>query len=177
MKSCQFFVRMLVLGFFCLCSGACVRDLRDAMDILLFTENEAQQLNLDSQNEKERNDYANRWLLASRSGGGPLIIMEKPSLIPENPVAMIETQSPTPLTIRFEMNPRTGSPVDMQSLEVKGKKGMFSKSLTQTLRPFIKGTRIDGEQIKIPKGEFHIEISIADKNGNQTVENYLVKVK
>jgi hypothetical protein len=68
------------------------------------------------------------------------------------------------------------APVDMESLHVIAKKGIFSKTLTDRLKPYIQGTSIIAKRIKFPEGRFLIQISIADLKGMKTTETYRLKV-
>jgi hypothetical protein len=61
--------------------------------------------------------------------------------------------------------------------EVIGKKGWFQKSLTKTLKPYIRGTKIDASNIKVGNGKYHLYVSIADMAGVKTEENYILIVK
>jgi hypothetical protein len=74
----------------------------------------------------------------------------------------------------FEAN---RAPVDMDSLPVMARKWFFTKSLTALLRPYIWGTTLQGQEVKIPEGRFLLEIEIADVLGMKTVETYRVKVR
>ena len=67
-------------------------------------------------------------------------------------------------------------PVDMSSLHVVAKKGFFSKTLTSRLKPYVNGTTLAAKGVKIPKGKFFIEFTIADQKGSKTTESYLLKV-
>ncbi|HUU40718.1 MAG TPA: hypothetical protein VMW42_07250, partial [Desulfatiglandales bacterium] len=81
--------------------------------------------------------------------------------------------TPMDLLIVFE---QTSMPVDMSSLYVVAKKGFFSKTLTERLEPYVSGTTIDAKGVKIPKGKFLIEVTIADQDGFKTTGSYLLKV-
>jgi hypothetical protein len=70
----------------------------------------------------------------------------------------------------------TSAPVDMKSLEVKAKKGLFSKSLTDKLKPYIKGAAIEANGLQVPEGRYLIEIYIADSNGTETTVTYGLEV-
>ena len=65
----------------------------------------------------------------------------------------------------------------MDSLEVRAKKGWFTKSLTSRLKPYIAGTTLAVESLDIPVGAFRIEIEIADRTGAQTVRAYYLDVR
>jgi hypothetical protein len=116
------------------------------------------------------------WRHVSRTRGlqvGPRIIVESPPLRSSEGVPIIETTSPTNLSVSFEDE---RSPVDMSSLEVSAHKGFFSKSLTATLRPFIHGKSLQVTNASIPTGHFLLDVSIADQAGNRTQETYRLEV-
>jgi hypothetical protein len=104
---------------------------------------------------------------------GPRIVIQRPDVKETEVGHTIETIAPTDLFVMFEPN---RSPVDMRSLEIKARKGFFSKSLTDTLRPYIRGTVLQVPGADIPAGRFLIEIEIADRDGAKTVETYSLQV-
>jgi hypothetical protein len=65
----------------------------------------------------------------------------------------------------------------MDSLQVTASKWFFTKSLTALLRSYIRGTTLQGQEVKIPAGRFPLEIEIADVHGVKTVETYHVQVR
>jgi len=71
----------------------------------------------------------------------------------------------------------TGAPVDMGSLEVRAKKGFFSVSLTDRLKPYLRGATLEATAIKIPEGRFLIQVEIADRSGGRTVDTFRLEVK
>ena len=87
---------------------------------------------------------------------------------------MIETTPATRFFIVFEQN---GSPVDMELLEIKAKKGILSMSLTPRLKPFIEGTSLKAGSVTVPEGRFLIQIEILDKSGAKAVEQYRLDVR
>lgn len=103
---------------------------------------------------------------SASSVNGPSIVFEKP--LPSQS-AMIETGSPTALIISFGSKE---ADVDMSTLKIQATKGMFSKSLTPLIKPYLQGTRLEADKIEVPTGNFRIEISVADKNGNITRNVY-----
>jgi len=105
---------------------------------------------------------------------GPRVVVRRPGLTttPDGPV--IVTGSPTDLVISFE---ETGAPVDMGSLEVRAKKGFFSVSLTDRLKPYLRGATLEATAIKIPEGRFLIQVEIADRSGGRTVDTFRLEVK
>lgn len=140
----------------------------------LFSPQVADQLRLTDEEWQESGIHIrNAALRRTRSANlteGPQIEIVKPILAKDK---TIETQTPTDLTILFyEKN----APVDMASLSITGKKGFFSKSLTNFFKKFIKGNQIEAKKVNIPSGKFLIYISIADMNGLNTKGTYRLKV-
>ena len=143
-------------------------------ELHFFTTEEAKKLSL---SEKEWNQliieshigmHDNKLIPSSSiSKKGPEIIIKTPPFEVDNTGITIETYSPTDLIISFI---KTGSAIDIESLKVVAKKGFFSVSLTDRLKPYMEGTSINAKKIKIPKGKFLIQISIADLNGVETTK-------
>jgi hypothetical protein len=134
--------------------------------VVLFTAEEATQLRLDDAEWKP--------LPRVRSASnGPRIEVRSPALKVAGDGPILETATPANLVVAFQANE---SPVDMNSLEVTARKGFFSKSLTQMLKPYIHGTVLEVKDVAIPAGKFLIEIAIADKAGAKTVDTYRLQV-
>jgi hypothetical protein len=135
-------------------------------EIALLTGEEAQQLHLTDQ----------EWLLPTSMPSlenGPRIIIQKPPILTASKPPTLEATSPTQLLVVFEPNL---APVNMDSLEVKVKKGFLKVSLTDRLKPYIQGTAIAASNLQIPVGKFLIEIDIADQKGERTSREYYLKV-
>jgi hypothetical protein len=105
---------------------------------------------------------------------GPRVVVQHPTVEQTADGATILTGSPTDLRISFEP---TRAPVDMESLEVRAKKAIFSVSLTDRLKPYLRGTNLEATGVNVPEGRFLIQIEIADKSGQKTVETYRLEVK
>lgn len=105
---------------------------------------------------------------------GPQIVIKSPVVKNTENGPTIESGSPLTFSVLFK---DSRSPVDMNSLDIKAKKGVFSKSLTDRLKPYIQGSALEAKSVEIPEGKFRIEISIADKSGMKTVESYILVVK
>jgi hypothetical protein len=105
---------------------------------------------------------------------GPRVVVQHPAVEQTADGATIATRSPTDLRISFEPN---RAPVDMESLEVRAKKSIFSVSLTDRLKPYLRGSHLEAMGVNVPEGRFLIQIEIADKRGNKTVETYRLEVK
>jgi hypothetical protein len=102
------------------------------------------------------------------------VVVQHPTVEQTADGATILTGSPTDLRISFEP---TRAPVDMESLEVRAKKAIFSVSLTDRLKPYLRGTNLEATGVNVPEGRFLIQIEIADKSGQKTVETYRLEVK
>jgi hypothetical protein len=109
-----------------------------------------------------------------RGTAGPRIVVRKPTVRQTSEGAVIETTPSTHFLIMFEPN---GSPVDMDSLEIKARKGILSMSLTPRLKPFIEGTSLKADSVSVPEGRFLIQIEILDKAGARSVEKYRLDVR
>ena len=105
---------------------------------------------------------------------GPHIVIENPSVRETNGGRTLEAVTPLDLSVRFEEN---RSPVNMSSLQVTARKGIFSKSLTALLLPYVQGATLQVSGAEIPQGKFQLEVVVADQNGAKTVETYRLEVK
>ncbi len=136
--------------------------------LVLFTPEEARDLRL----------AEGEWPVGPKMRGippssGPRIVIMAPQIKETRTGQTIEAVTPTSLVVVFEEN---RGPIDMESLQVKARKGIFSKSLTDMLRPYIQGTALQVKEVKIPEGNFLIEIEIADRTGAKTVGTYRLAV-
>ena len=105
---------------------------------------------------------------------GPVIAIRNPEITRVDGADTIQTNSPANMLVVFEPNQ---APVDMSSLDVKAKKGLFSKSLTDKLTPYIDGTTLVVENLEVPPGKFQIEILVKDLEGNETTQTYRLVVE
>jgi hypothetical protein len=140
---------------------------RNQERLVLFAPREAEQLRFPE----------DAWQVPPRTRSlqvGPRIVIQHPQVTDSNNRPIINTISPTDFFVVFEAN-RT--PVDMESLCITAKKGPFSKSLTDQLRPYIQGTSLRAEAVTIPAGRFLIQIEIADQGGAKTDGHYLLQVR
>jgi hypothetical protein len=135
--------------------------------VFLLTPDEAAQLRLGPE------DRASGPLLRSLPTG-PRIIVREPPVRDTPDGSVIETTPLTRFVISFEQN---RAPVDMQSLEVKARKGLFSVSLTPRLKPYVKGTNLEADTLSIPEGRFLVQIEIVDVAGARTLESYRLDVR
>jgi len=104
---------------------------------------------------------------------GPRVVIKQPKVDVTSTGNTIRTRTPTAFLLVFEENK---APVNMASLEIRAKKGIFSKSLVPLLAPYIQGTTIQVGELEIPAGRFNIEIEIADRAGTKTTEIYVLDV-
>jgi hypothetical protein len=105
---------------------------------------------------------------------GPRIIVREPSVKNTADGSVIETTPMTRFVISFEQNQ---APVDMNSLDIKARKGVFSVSLTPRLKPYVRGTSLEAETVSIPEGSFRVQIEIGDVAGARTLESYRLDVR
>ncbi len=135
--------------------------------LVLLSHQEAKQLRL------TEDEWRQRTPRARAISFGPRIIIQVPQVRETDAGHTINTVTPTDLSIVFEEN---RSPVNMDSLEIQARKGLFSKSLTSLLRPYIQGTTLQVQGAEVSPGRFLLEITIADQNGARTVEAYHLEV-
>lgn len=136
-------------------------------EILLFTEGEADALRIEE----------NQWEPVPRARSatlGPLIVVAAPEVRRGDGSETIETKSPTSMTVVFEENE---APVNMSSLEIVAKKGLFSKSLTELLRPYLAGTTLTVESLAVPSGNYQIQILVEDLEGRESMRMYRLIVE
>ena len=105
---------------------------------------------------------------------GPRIVVREPTVTRTVDGAVIETTPSTRLVIVFEPN---RAPVDMDSLDVRARKGPFAVSLTSRLKPYVQGTTLQAEGVTVPEGRFVVQIEIVDRSGAKTVETYRLDVR
>lgn len=82
--------------------------------------------------------------------------------------------SPSSLTIEFK---KTMSDIDFNTLDVRGRKFGFSKSVTEHVRPYLNGNVMDAKNVELPKGKFLVEVEIHDVEGRKTVRPFFVHSK
>lgn len=134
--------------------------------LFLLTPDEATRLQLGQQDEVPEQIV--------RGTVGPRVLVRQPSVRHTPDGSVIETTPSTRFLIVFEPN---GAPVDMDSLEIKAKKGILSMSLTPRLKPFIQGTSLIADSVSVPEGRFLIQIEILDTAGARAVETYRLEVR
>jgi hypothetical protein len=135
--------------------------------VFLLTPGEATQLRLGPE------DRFSRPLLRSLAAG-PRIVVREPRVKDTPDGSVIETTPLTRFVISFE---QTRAPVDMESLEIRARKGFFSVSLTPRLKPYVTGTNLRADTVTIPEGSFRVQIEIVDTAGARTTESYRLEVK
>jgi hypothetical protein len=136
------------------------------LGVALLTNEEAHQFQLTDQ----------EWLLPTAMpspGQGPHVMVQKPQVLAASETPTLTATSPTDLLVVFKPN---RAPVNMDSLEVQARKGIFKISLTDRLKPYIQGTTIQAPNLEIPSGKFLIEIGIADVQGERTFRKYYLQV-
>jgi hypothetical protein len=106
--------------------------------------------------------------------GGPDIHFEAPEPVSsEDSATSLELRVTPPASLHVSFL-RNASDVDMDSLRVRARRGIFSRDLTDRLAPYIIGTSIRAEQIDVPTGRFRIELRIEDVEGRRTEAEYLM---
>ncbi|MDE0205619.1 MAG: hypothetical protein OXP66_06295 [Candidatus Tectomicrobia bacterium] len=142
-------------------------------EVILLTEEEAGQFRLTAEQLKAA--VQTKSIAKSvKSIDGPHIIFQKPDLID----GLVRTTTPLSLSVAFQPNL---APVDKASLKVRARKGIFGKNLTDIVLPYVVPHGEGGwsfviENVRIPQGNFRIEITIADQEGGETVQEFLFQV-
>jgi hypothetical protein len=142
-----------------------------SQELILLTSEEAMQLRLTTEDLDRETGSAPRTRTISL---GPRIVIQKPQITGTATHPTLETDSPADIIVAFEA---LHAPVNMDSLQVTAKKGWFTKSLTDRLTPFVEGTQLAATGVKIPRGQFLIQIAIADQQGTERVETYRLTVR
>ena len=142
-------------------------------EVILLTEEEAGGLRL-TEAQLESAIQAESFTKSLKSSDGPRIIFQKPDLID----GVVRTTTPLALSVAFQPNL---APVDKASLKVQARKGIFRKSLTDIVMPYVIPDGEGGwsfviENVRIPQGNFRIEITIADQRAGETVQEFLFQV-
>ncbi|MGE4424374.1 MAG: hypothetical protein AB7D39_18890 [Pseudodesulfovibrio sp.] len=107
-------------------------------------------------------------------GVGPKIVFESPEVKDTDNGQVIESSSKLSLLVLFKDGV---AQVDMSTLNIRARKGWFSKNLTQRLAPYLEGNAIKADNVEIPSGRFKLEIKISDAKGNESVQEYLCEIK
>ena len=149
--------------------GFCLEQTLAQSQLVLFTVEEAKRLR-----HTDREWNASAEILEFRGlAHGPRISIKAPRIEGTATGSVIQMRTPGDLWVEFE---QVGAPVNMHTLAVQARRGMFSKSLTDVFEPYIQGTRLRAENVQLPSGRFLIEISIADVKGTATAETYRLQV-
>ncbi len=163
-KAYHVLVVALVIGMFIMPGSSTADD-----SFMLLSFEEAKELDLDDA-EWDKGGIPK----ALGYGIGPKIIFERPTVKETDKGLLINSPSQMDLVVLFKDGI---SPVNMKTLKIKAKKGWFSKSLTKRLKPYLLGQSIRANDIKIPSGRFKLEIKVADKDGNESVQEYLCEIR
>lgn len=150
-------------------SMALIPQTAPADDFMLLSFEEAKELTLDDA-EWEKGGTPK----SLGFGVGPKIVFESPSVKETDKGMLISSPSQMDLLVLFKDGI---SPVDMETLNIKAKKGWFSKNLTKRLEPYLLGPSIRANNVKIPSGRFKLEIKVADKDGNESIQEYLCEIR
>lgn len=161
---CKIWILMLVTLLMCCSTSEALESAQD--ELLLFTALEADEL------RQTKDD----WDLIPRTRSlpdGPLIRIKYPQTKNTKYGPTVETFSPAKFLVVFKEN---HAPVNMNSLQIYAKKGWIKKSLTARFKPYIEGNSIKVDKMKVPRGKFTLNITIADQDGNETLETYRLVV-
>ena len=108
------------------------------------------------------------WSSKPTSPNGPVILIESPihNRTYQGPFAIIVEFLPGPL----------GYEVDLSSLKLEYKKA-WGIDITERVREFIKGSRIDVAESELPRGRHTVEVQISDVEKNFSRKIFTVTVK
>jgi len=165
---------LFVLVFFLGISFFVVLQSRDvfAANLELLTPEEASLLHLTDTDMREELPFSSK--LRSLSIGPKINFRMPPTRQDPDGIILVEMSGNSQLSIDFL---QTQAEVDMNSLDVEAKKGLFSVSLTDRLKPYIHGNKLEANEIKIPAGQFTVIIRIADRVGTFTEKAYRFLVR
>jgi hypothetical protein len=127
--------------------------------ILLISQSELDALPLDT---------AVSWSQKPTSPEGPIINIE-------SPIHNGTYEGPFPILVEFEPGSK-GYEVDISSLKLEYKKA-WGIDITDRVREFITGTKIDVRESELPTGRHTVEIEIADTAKNLSRQIFTVTVK
>jgi len=158
-----------VLVFFIGISFFIVLQSRDvfAANLELLTPEEASLLHMTDTDMPEKLSFSSK--TRSLSIGPKINFKTPPTRQDPDGIILVEIRGNSQLSIDFL---KTQAEVDMNSLDVEAKKGLFSVSLTDRLKPYIHGNKLEADEIKIPPGQFTVIIRIADRVGTSTEKAY-----
>ena len=105
--------------------------------------------------------------VAAVEGPGPLIVVS-------NPKALERVRSPVKIQVSFEPG-RSGLPPAMETLKVT-LIGFFDIDITDRLREYVEGTRLNVEEADLPTGNHRIRMAIRDTTGNPNERDVIVLV-
>ena len=138
-----------------------------AANLELLTPEEASRLHLTDTEIREQLPFSAKTRSLSI---GPKINFKTPQTRQDpDGITLVELRKNSQLSIDFL---KTQAEVDMNSLDVEAKKGLFSVSLTDRLKPYVHGNQLEANKIKIPPGQFTVIIRIADRIGTFTEKAY-----
>jgi hypothetical protein len=160
---------LFVLVFFLGVSFFVVLQIRNvfAANLELLTPEEANRLHLTDTDIREELPFSAK--TRSLSIGPKINFKTPPTHQDPDGIILVELRGNSQLLIDFL---KTQAEVDMNSLDVEAKKGLFSVSLTDRLKPYIHGNKLEANEIKIPPGQFTVIIRIADRTGTVTEKAY-----
>ncbi|WP_135075142.1 hypothetical protein [Terasakiella sp. SH-1] len=104
---------------------------------------------------------------ASKPGNGPKILVSNPKLL---------SKVTPPIDISVSFTPgQSGHQPDMKSLKVIVV-GFFDFDITDRVREYLHGTKLDVKDAAFPSGRHRIRMHIKDKQGNPNEKDLIVTV-
>ncbi len=105
--------------------------------------------------------------VAAVEGPGPVVVVK-------NPKALKRLKSPVDILISFEPG-KSGEQADMETLKVT-LVGFIDINITDRLKEYIRGTRLEVEKAKLPSGKHRLRMHIQDVEGNPNERDIVVSI-
>ncbi|MGE4298016.1 MAG: hypothetical protein AB7E47_08310 [Desulfovibrionaceae bacterium] len=155
-------VYALAVAALCGCAGR-------GAGAVLFSPEDAQALRLDQQEW----DAAGMTAKALNLSPGPGIRVVVPDVVETESGPIVAVPPVATILVEFLENT---APVDMATLDIVARKGWFSRSLTAKLAPYVEGTRLQARNLRIPTGQYKLEMRIKDIAGHATEQTFRFEV-
>ena len=169
----------VLIGLLCLSLPGLSQAQSEQQAVVLLTEEDAARLRLTEEQFEWQVEYHRGTLSQSHGESdqpGPRIDFQSPAITGDR-----EVRTTTPFTLSVACR-RNLVAVDENSLKVWARKLGFRKEITDIVRNYWGpdgdgGWRLNIEPAEFPYGRFRIDISIADENGERTVQTYFFWVR
>ena len=173
------FMLCVLVGLLCLSLLGLFQAQSEQQAVILLTEEEAARLRLTEEQFEWQVEYERGTLSPGESDPqpGPRIEFQSPIVTDD---LVVRATTPLSLSVAFRPN---RAPVNERSLRVWARKFGIWQEMTDRVLPYLVPDGDGGWRLRfviesavIPRGKFHIEIHIADKNGEWTVQKYFFRI-